>query len=357
MRISHSGKSTFKQCAFKYKLHYVDKLRTQKLYSSLFFGNALDAAFSRLLLEKKKVLSQEESLQLLESADDIFYKNMCKVESNGEFVEASKSPLADYYTSDFTPELLTSKAISLLEEYAPDVSDYFAFMEACKKQLKSKKKLSADDLPLYNYISWLTMIEKGYLMIEAYQEQIMPQIFEVYSIQEEVSIKNGPYQREVIDPRGMTESYWEETYDEIIGKIDFTASFVDKPGTMYVCDNKSSSKAYKASQTAESDQLATYCEYKQTNKAAYIVIEKKLHMKKPTIRTQVLKADLTEERFSLTFGDYEKVLYSISTGAFDKNPKACYEYGRLCPFFLKCKHNNSEGLVKKKEAEECPSLK
>lgn len=331
MKISHSGKDKYLSCSEKYRLHYIEKLRSPKLYSSLFFGSALDNAFSRLLLDKKKVLTPEEQLRLSESADDIFYKNMLTTENNGEVVEIPKSPFADYYSSDFEPSLLTSKAISLLKEYAPDVPDYFSFMESCKAVLKSKKKLSAEDLPLYNYITWLTLVEKGYLMLEAYRTQIMPQIFEVYSIQEEVTLPN-------------------ENGDVITGLIDFTCSFVSAPGTLVVCDNKTSSKPYKESQLFESAQLATYCEYKETNQAAYVVVEKKLYAKLPKIRATILTGTLPEATFADTFDGFEKVVYSISTGVFEKNFKSCFDFGRLCVYYAKCKHGNSDGLIDCKPA-------
>lgn len=327
MRISHSGKSTLMQCGRKYELHYIEKLRSPKLFSSLFFGSALDNAFSRLLLDKKQVLSAEEVLQLDSSADEIFYNSMLKVENNGEVVEVSKSSFADYYSSDYTPELLTSASFALITEFAPDVVDPLAFMEDCKAVIKGKKKLSAEDVPLFNYITWLSLVEKGYLMLQAYREQIMPEIFEVYSIQEAISIKN-------------------ESEDEISGLIDFTCSFVSDPGTMYVCDNKTSSKPYKPEETGTSAQLSTYCEFKQTNKAAYVVIEKKLYAKGPRIRTQILRAEISEATFADTFAGFEDALYSISTGEFDKNLKSCFDYGRMCPFFSICKHNNYTGLVK-----------
>lgn len=334
MRISHSGRSTFKSCGEKFRLHYIEKLRGPKIYSSLFFGGALDEAFSRMLLDKKLMKTEEEQKTLQFTPEAIFLKHMERVNSNGADVEVAQNINADYYTSDFTEELLNEAAIEKLRLFAPDVDDYKAFMEEAKTRLKAKKKLSEDDLKLYNYATWLTLIEKGLLMIEAYREQVLPQIFEVYSIQEEVSLKN-------------------EDGDELTGKIDFTCSFVDEPGTVYVCDNKSASasKPYKLKDTEESEQLATYCEYKDTTKAAYVVVEKKLHKKAPVIHTQILRADVLEETFSHTFAAFEEALYSISTGKFEKNFKSCFEYGRMCPYFKKCKHNNSDGLIQiKKEA-------
>jgi hypothetical protein len=333
LRISHSGKSTHKQCSEKYRLHYIEKLRGPKIYSSLFFGSALDEAFSRLLLDKKLVKTEDEEKLLGFTPEEIFHKNMEQINHNGEEVQVQDNFHADYYTSDYEEALLTEQALQKLSEYAPDVEDVPAFMAEAKAVIKAKKKLSEDDQKLYNYVTWLTLVEKGLLMIEAYRTQIMPQIFEVYSIQEEVTLPN---------PDG----------DELTGKIDFTCSFVDEPGTMYVCDNKSSSKPYKESETRESNQLATYCEYKSTTKAAYVVVEKKIYKKAPIIHTQIIKDDVAEETFSATFTEFEDVLYSVSTGVFEKNFKSCFDYGRMCPYFKKCKYNKDDGLVSLKKVED-----
>lgn len=344
MKLSHSAKDKYLSCSEKYRLHYIKKLRSPKIFSALFFGSALDDAFSALLVQKKSHqvdISDYEFMLRTTTPEQLFMKKMEQVEHNGKVIEVAKSPFADYYTSDFEPSLLTDEALEKLYWFAPDVVDVrkdeapfriyaraniLAFMEACKSALKAKKKLSTEDLTLFNYVTWLTLVEKGLLMIEAYRTQIMPQIFEVYSIQESISLPN-------------------EAGDEVTGLIDFTCSFVDDPGTMYVCDNKTSSKPYKASQTGESPQLATYCEYKGTNKAAYVVIEKKIYAKEPKIHTQILRDTIAEEVFSLTFAQFENVLHNVCTSNFEKNFKACFEFGRMCPYFSLCKYGKTDGLV------------
>jgi hypothetical protein len=307
--------------------------------SALFFGSALDDAFSALLVTKKLHqvdLSDYEFMLRTSTPEQLFMKKMEQVEHNGKVVEMAKSPFADYYTSDFEPSLLTDQAVQKLAEFAPDVAGnqtpegaktaILAFMAECKAILKAKKKLNLEDLTLFNYVTWLTMVEKGLRMIEAYRTHVMPQIFEVYSIQERISLPN-------------------QDGDEITGLIDFTCSFVDDPGTMYVCDNKSASKLYAADAVKTSSQLATYCEYKDTNKAAYVVVEKKPRAD-GTFRTQVLRDTIAEETFSQTFAQYEDVLHNVNAGCFEKNFKACFEYGRMCPYFKLCKHGKADGLIK-----------
>lgn len=345
MKLSHSAKQTYELCSERYRLHYIEKLRSPKIFSALFFGGALDEAFSRILLEKKHVKTPEEMALMPFTAEELFLKNMEHVQHNGKVVEVSKSSFADYYTSDFEPSLLTDEALEKLYWFAPDVVDVrtdespfreyaraniLAFMADCKSALKDKKKLSVEDLTLFNYVTWLTLVEKGLLMIAAYRDQVMPHIFEVYSIQERIALPN-------------------EDGDEITGLIDFTCSFVDEPGAMYVCDNKTSSKPYKTSQTASSDQLATYCEFKGTNRAAYIVAEKKLFSKVPgQIRVSILKDIIPEATFAETFANFENVLHNVNTGCFEKNLSSCFSFGRMCPYFSLCKYGNADGLINMK---------
>lgn len=333
MRISHSGKTTFTSCSEKYRLHYIEKLRGPKIYSSLFFGSALDEAFSRLLLDKKKLKTPEELELLKFSAEEVFMQNMEQTKHNDKIEKLSDNVLCDYYTSDYEESLLTKPLIEKLRDYAPDVKDIKKFMAEAKTAIKDKKRLTEEDYKLYNYTTWLTLVEKGLLMVDAYRTQVMPQINEVFSIQEGVELPN-------------------EDGDILNGKIDFTCDFVEEVGALYIVDNKTSSKAYKESEAANSEQLATYCEYKGTNKAAYIVVQKKVFAKAPKIRTQIIRDEVLEETFDRTFAQFEDVLYNISTGTFEKNFKSCFEYGRICPYFRLCKHNSKDGLINLKEERE-----
>jgi hypothetical protein len=72
IKISYSALSTLNQCSEKYRLHYIERLRSPRLYSALFFGNALDAGFSRILLEKKKERTEIE-LALLEKTEEALH--------------------------------------------------------------------------------------------------------------------------------------------------------------------------------------------------------------------------------------------------------------------------------------------
>lgn len=330
MKLSNSAKDMFVSCPRKYYYHYIERLRSEKIPSPLFFGSALDEAFSHLLVTKKRELTDLELDQQLNfTAEEMFRSKMLKVESNGQEVELAKSPFADYYNSDFSPELLLPEHLPGLQEFEPGYKlvDFLDFHTQCKEQLRAKKKLMKDDQILYNYLTWVTLCEKGLLMVDAYRQDILPQINEVFAIQKPISLKN-------------------ESGDELTGLIDVVCDFTDNPGTRYTLDNKSSSEPYKEDSVEHSEQLATYCEAEQINTAAYAVVQKKVFKKKPQIRTQLIKSVIPEETFQKVFDIYEKVCYDIESEKFSHNWDSCFAFGRMCPYYKLCKYNKIDGLVK-----------
>jgi PD-(D/E)XK nuclease superfamily len=333
MKISHSAKNMYVECARKYKYHYIDRLRPNRQFSALFFGSALDEAFSALLLQKKKVLLDEEKALLELGAVPAFLAKMANPQLNGEDFDVAKSPKVEYYKSDFDADLITKDDLEHFAGEFPELKGSFLlFRDKCSERIGKKSAISVlkeEDLVIYNYMTWYSLVKKGKLMIEAYEQQIMPQIAEVFSVQKRIAIES-------------------EQGDVIGGLIDFTASFVDDPSSVYVCDNKTSSKKYEANSVAESDQLATYCEAENTNKAAYVVIEKKLYKKAPIIHTQIVKDTISEEKFVTTLESFADTIDNVIAGKFPKNEDACFAYGKLCPFAGICKYNKSveeSGLI------------
>lgn len=337
VKISHSSKDTYTLCSEKYRLHYVEKLRSPKITSSLFFGNALDEAFSRLLLDKKVTeLTESEKEMLKKSHIDIFMSKMTSTKSPLDYEVDVHIPLykhADYYASDYEPDLLNKNNLEGIKVMSngelSTLNDVKMFMDDCKDMKSKKVSLPEDDYILCNYITWTTLVEKGLLMLEAYKSQIIPKIHSVYSIQRKIEIEN-------------------EHGDIISGLIDFEASFIDSPDVIYVCDNKSSKEAYPDDAVQESPQLATYCEAVGNTNASYVVVRKKIFKKQPIIHTQILKNTVKEETFKKTFDEFEKTVYDISAEKFEKNFDACFSFGKMCPYYTLCKHGNMGNLVKLK---------
>jgi len=326
INVSYSALECFEQCSEKYRLRYREKLTSEKIPSPLFFGTAIDAAVELLLLQKKVDLTQEElDLLLNEDAYSIFDKTMR--EQNGQLLE--RNPNCEYFYSDFDFSLFLEEDIKYLNKAYPSIDDLDEFFKYCKRELKINGTLKKGTRIAYNNIAWLSLYRKGEKMIQAYEKNLIPEIKEVFDIQKEVNLKN-------------------ESGDKLRGKIDFIASFKDSPDERYIVDNKTSSQAYKDDSVANSVQLAIYCEAENCNRAAYAVMEKKMRVKEPRARTQLIKDEVSDEHKQKVFDKIEKQLNNISEDHFHKkdSPKDCHFFGKPCEFFNLCWHGSMDGLKK-----------
>lgn len=318
------------ECPRKYKYHYIDRLRPNRQFSALFFGSALDEAFSALLLSKKKALTEEEKALLELGAEKAFLAKMENPGLNGADFAVAKAVNVEYFKSDFDADLITKADLEHFAGEFPELKGSFLqFLDKCNERIKKKQKLGDEDKSIYNYMHWYSLVKKGKLMIKAYTEQILPLVEEVYSVQKRIAI---------VSDQG----------DVIEGLIDLEASFHKEPGVRYICDDKTSSAKYSLTSVVESDQLATYCEAESTNKAAYIVIEKKVYKKAPIIHTQLIKDTIPEEKFVAVLDSFADTIDNIIAGKFPKNEDACFSFGKLCPYAGICKYGKTpeeSGLV------------
>jgi len=327
INVSFSALDCFEQCSEKYRLRYREKLSSEKISSPLFFGTAIDAAVELLLLKKKRNLSDKElDLLLTEDAFSVFDKTM--KEQNGILLE--RNPLCEYFYSDFDHSLLTEEDFSYLKKAYPSILDWEEFFVYCKKYIKTHGELKTGSKVAFNNLCWLSLYRKGEMMLKAYAQNILPEIEEVFDIQKEVELIN-------------------ESGDKLRGKIDFIASFKDDPTARLIIDNKTSSEAYKSDSVANSVQLAIYCEAETCNRAAYVVLEKKMRVKEPRARTQIVKDTITEEHKQKTFDIVEQKLNNIACENFSKkdSPKDCAFFGKPCEFFNLCWHGKMDGLKKR----------
>lgn len=337
MKLSNSSIDLFLLCPFKWKQHYIDKIRSTNISSPLFFGSAVDAACSILLLSKKKNLTEEEKILVTKNPFDVFKEKMEIVEINGEKVNISASTRASYFSKDWDNEFIFHEDLKKINELSSNpfelqYDQLQDFKEECQKTLKAGQELPTDLTILYNYISWTSLVNKGIYLIQCYIDYILPRIKEVISLQEEVRLTG-------------------EEEDYISGFIDLTCIWEDD--ILYVLDNKTSSAKYPQSKLDESQQLSIYSEYKQNRFVGYIVMQKK-KMKKPEDQIQILMGKLSEETVDKTFDRIGDVAYQISEGNFEKNMKNCNMYFTKCCYYDRCHgdENSMKGLVKLVDKEE-----
>jgi len=342
MRISHSAKETYRQCSYKWKLHYQDRLRSKTMGSALFFGKALDDAFGRLLLEKKDSLTEDEKKLMEKTALEVFNEEFRVVQINGKSVDIASTLYVTYFTSDLDYSLLTKDE----QEEVFNMANFLGFngitnkdqvkefIEECSTVIKSKDpedELDELENRLFNYICWKSLRRKGEILLAKYEEEIIPQIEKVYSIQEKVELTDDE--------------------DLLVGYIDFVGSFVDEPGVKYIVDNKTSARPYKADSVSTSPQLSVYCEYKGIYNGAFIVVEKKLRKREPRVRINIIRDKVPDSTVEKTFQQFEDAVENIKNGTFEKayhrdgGHSNCYAFGRKCQYFNYCRTGELDKLV------------
>lgn len=278
MKISHSAKDTYLDCGYRYFLHYLLKLRPTEEKSPLIFGDAIDSGLNTLLETRNLDKAKKEFISKWDSA---------------------RKKTISYSKSDYE------------EHTIDDPSQY---------------ETSQD-------LVWASLKGKGILMLEEYNEQIMPRIKSVKAVQLNKFISNG-------------------TGDLLNIKTDFIAEWED--GRIILFDNKTSSMAYKEDSVRTSKQLATYYEMLKDEynieACGYIVIPKRTNKKKkPRVEIRVIIDNIPEETIEETFKDYETVLSGVKSAKFEQNRNSCIGKFGKCPYYDFCLHGDKTGLQEKSD--------
>lgn len=332
MRLSHSSVQKYLQCPKKWQLHYQEKLRSTFLNSPLFFGSALDDAFGRLHLDKKKELTEEEQQMMTKTAEETYREAMQYTEVNGESVFIPTFENTIYSNADYDGNILTEEdreEISVfLKTNEFELDDIDAFFEEYRLMKRNKQEIDDDTRKVINYMSWVSLHRKGLLLLETYEAEIMPQIHEVFGIQIPVSLPN-------------------ESGDTFSGYIDFVASFVDDPDTKVVCDDKTSAKAYPKDSVQISPQLAAYSEYMELEECAFIVAEKSIRKRDPKVRISILRGKVDDSTYEETFTTIDETLHCIKGEEFPKimdQGEKCMFFGRKCEYYDFCRTESLKNL-------------
>ena len=325
VRISHSAKEKYIECGEKWRLHYQEKLRSPILNSPLWGGGAFDDAASAMLLRLKKDLTEEEKALTAQDPRRVLVNSMTYTNHNGEKVFIPTYRFTKYSKADFDVSLLESEDFKLINdmEICNEYEDFNretaqGFVEFCRNEIKTKYKLDANDQMVFNLINWYAFKNKLLYLLDRYEEDVMPKIQEVFSVQRKVELESGEH--------------------TLIGYIDFEATWKDEPDKVYTCDNKLSSKAYYQSNIDEAEQLATYCEFTGNDNGCYVNTEKVLRKREPKHRIQIIRGDITEELYEKTFDNFGEVVHNIEEGIFEKNMEGgCFSYGQRCIYYNTCR--------------------
>lgn len=312
-KLSPTSVEKYLSCSEKYRLHYIENLRPNEISSPLFFGSALDLAFSRLLLEKKQNLTESEKKTLLETPERIFTDAFTNVKLNNEIIDARVDLRTKFSKKDFDSSICPDANLEIIEKV--------------QANLTNKKISTVEDFAYYHHWCWESLRIKGLLMIDAYKTEVIPKIAEVFSIQRRISIIN-------------------EEGDEFFGFVDLECEFLDELGIRYTGDDKTSSVAYPKNAVEISEQLASYEEVTGNPKAVLIVLEKILRKKEPRVKVTIIRGVISEKTKDLTFARIDSALYGIKNEIFEKNFNSCFSYGQKCAYFEKCKFGKKDHLIK-----------
>ena len=290
LRLSYSSINTFKSCGYKYYLEKVKKLKPNWINSSLMFGSAIDEAMEAILK------GQDNELE-------VFINSLNSFEVFGRKTDIMN---VRYSTGDLQTELLDE-----------DVTET---METLVGIRKSKKPFSKEQQLEYNTIAHNCLIEKGKLLLPELREWYIDNVDEVIEVQKKIELEN-------------------EYGDKFVGYLDFIIK--DKKGDKVLIDLKTSSdskKYYPNGCVEDSDQLSIYSEECEVDKAAYLVVDKKIRKRDPRVRLTYVEGYITDEKLDSVFDDIEKQTSLIKQNEFKQNRDSCFQFGR-CPYFDYCHKN------------------
>ncbi|PCI45924.1 MAG: hypothetical protein COB41_00610 [Proteobacteria bacterium] len=269
--------------------------------SALFFGSVFDAAQGVLLMEKD-----------IKKAHGVFEKLWKSQKINGKTEKLSTTDKVKWSKADMDEFILTDEDKALIEK--------------------------GDVTP-----QWVSMRRKGHLMLDAYNEQVVPHLKEVISTQQYVKIENED--GDLI--RGYTDliAVW-ELNEEVANSIEdekLRESILELKkynGQVIIFDNKTASQKYKEDSVKDSRQLGTYVENPlldfEVELAGYIVVPKKFRKQKlPKIPIQIIIDKVDSDVVEEIFEEYEDSLKGIKLGDFPctrectKTPWGCC-YAKYC---------------------------
>jgi hypothetical protein len=316
IRLSNTAIDMYFLCPRKYKYHYYDKLRPTTIGSALIFGISIDQALNRLLLTKKKELTEEDKKIMEITAEQAFNDTFKIADINGTKYETMISDKVDYFNKDLDSDTLEeSDYILFQEKFDFDVTK--ANIKEFQKECATARKegmLVEELLLAHNFLCWLSLKRKGHKLLELYELNILPQIKEVHSVQIPINLPNS-------------------NGDYIIGFVDYVATLND--GIKRILDNKTSSEPYNMEKLNNSQQLAIYSEALEIEDVGYSVLIKKIN-KNADKQTQILTGKISEEQKQIVFDKIGSVCYSIKNEEFPCNFKNCFSFGRICPYKKLC---------------------
>jgi len=351
LTLSHSSCSTYKDCPEKYYLSRVDKIKPIQQGASLSFGGAIDHAVQLLLVSFQTLgkLNFKLTDEVLYSVIDTFLTDKDK-----GWNRILGNTNIKYSAKDYDSSIIDNEDSELINQWASELKVTQDEAIAAFKQKKYKGITRQQEL-MYDRLNWLSLRNKGVLMLQAFMRDIVPNIEEVVCVQEKIE---GEVSEGV----------------DVVGYLDFVLRYkgYDRP---IVFDLKTSAMMYEDDDAKLSDQLMLYLsgvgEKYQTNLVGYIVLLKQMdsdsvcskcgnvknsshktcNVEKNGVRcngdwntikkgkTQVLIEEIKPTSLDSFQEGFSNMAFTIENGKRFKNTESCNKYGR-CEFADLCWNND-----------------
>lgn len=348
-RLSFSAVSKYLTCGKMYDFHYNKKLRPVNTGSALLFGSAFDKA-----IEASLSGSNDE---------EVFIKYWTSQNIKGLNIDLRFYDKIDYFKSDLDLDLLSLDDRAELDLYKPNsVSD---IEEAISKVRQADfVRVREDVMAYYKYACWLSLKNKGLLMLRAFDRDIRPRIKEVISLQRTVELAN-------------------QEGDSVVGYVDMVVRLDDD--RVVVVDLKTASKPYEENSVKLSSQLGLYSFALASeiphDACAYAVIikkPKKVYIKTCGVcgvvntgshktcaekvgskrcggefnletnfycETQFIVDTIADRTKRMVVENFNEVNKALKADVYPRNLEVCTDYyGSLCPYFKLCHEDDSSGL-------------
>lgn len=340
--ISYSKVSTFKACPQK---HYLtEEYKIELTSAALPFGNAVEAGVD-LLVQKKT----------LDEAKARFREWWFKAPAN--YWEGEKqifdSDNVFYYANDYDEHLITSedepKVAEWKQELLPESKETWdEIVGKFQGQVKNDSYIDPKERKFAHRIMWLCCLKRGQIMLEAFHDQLLPEIVEVIATQKWTSVKNSDG-------------------DKLVGKIDyiFRLKGYDKP---VLTDLKTAGKFYTNHDLDTSDQLGIYAAAEKLDLIGYMVVLKNVKHERRCDKcdqlrenarkqkcenekakcdgryskiksygeTQILVRPLRDGEAKEVLNDFSDVLLAMKNQVNWKNPGSCFAFNKQCEFYEFC---------------------
>jgi hypothetical protein len=356
----------YSECPKKYELFYKKRLREKVRSGALVLGSALDEAFNHLLLTKD-----------LNRSKEIFVEKFTNTEINKKQVYVPECPNIVYAAKDLDLELITNNQLQHLKSQLDANISTNELEEKLRGIQKQKsaigwKLIKKEDKLLYNLANYYCLVQKGLLILEAYNEKVIPKIVEVISVQHEITMDNNE--------------------DVLVGIADFICKW--ETGETILFDNKSSSSYYEDNSVKTSQQLTLYdealkqkqihvdkfgfivglkdipknrekvcvdCGYKAEKGARHSTCFNNVDGKRcggkydekinPKAEIQIIIDTIPETHKDLILTNVDEINHVMKQGVFTKNLNHCKQGNLICPYYNYCWSKDDSDLEDMNEQE------